>query len=674
MTENHVFGFGDEHTIQFAEDEIHMFSLAEQGPAGIEGDAGAPGTTADEMLKTTAVINASLQQLQSNAGELSAFWASTKAASVVGIDIAVTPWTVDAPSGHGVNLAEYKVDDVTKASIGATGLGTFDQVMVGGTAGSRFKLSGAYIEARTNDDSGYASIKGNIGYFSWGTYNSRVVDIANSYRIWTNSFHISDTFEIAFSSTSSYIGAKDLILSRYNDGVDTWLQIPTGKGLVADTVMVGGTGGVRLKLQSSIINVRTNNDLAYSGLRASYLLADNFRSTGNDVTAVVQSRLFAGAVGNTALEMATGIQQHSSGEGIGVHMMPTMDTTGTASGIACVTDLLGSLAGSGAHLIHDFRTAGVSKASIGADGRTQFSALLNAATGNEYAMRLDYEADKLTSGLAYGLYIDVTKTNVPDGTYPLMVNINGAPKVWADLNGELFLQSGLRIDQTKMRIDGGDIVTANSGGYYWSSTSAYNGSLDLALTRFDSSTAIYLDLSTGGGIMTPGGTSADPSYAFQDGGSGAIGLFRRSSNSIGLVMQNGERFYFSTTQFQSSTSGSFGLLRRAASATVPTLSPDNVDFNTGIGGAAGYVSIIATSTEVIRAMRDGSNNPVAKIMSVLGIVERSSDPAEPVEGECVVWLSDGVGKGDDGDVLIASQAGGSTTWSTLHDHSAGAAW
>jgi len=54
--------------------------------------------------------------------------------------------------------------------------------------------------------------------------------------------------------------------------------------------------------------------------------------------------------------------------------------------------------------------------------------------------------------------------------------------------------------------------------------------------------------------------------------------------------------------------------------------------------------------------------------------EKSADPAEPAEGEFVIWMSDGTGKGDDGDVMIASQAGGVTNYGTLFDHSAGAAW
>ena len=64
-------------------------------------------------------------------------------------------------------------------------------------------------------------------------------------------------------------------------------------------------------------------------------------------------------------------------------------------------------------------------------------------------------------------------------------------------------------------------------------------------------------------------------------------------------------------------------------------------------------------------------------MSCVGhvkMLERSSDPSEPSEGECVIWMSDGTGKGDDGDIIIASKAGGVTNWTTLFDHSLGAAW
>lgn len=62
------------------------------------------------------------------------------------------------------------------------------------------------------------------------------------------------------------------------------------------------------------------------------------------------------------------------------------------------------------------------------------------------------------------------------------------------------------------------------------------------------------------------------------------------------------------------------------------------------------------------------------VAGAIGMLELSVDPPQPLEGNCVIWMSNGAGKGDDGDVLIASKAGGVTKWTTLFDHSAGGAW
>lgn len=56
------------------------------------------------------------------------------------------------------------------------------------------------------------------------------------------------------------------------------------------------------------------------------------------------------------------------------------------------------------------------------------------------------------------------------------------------------------------------------------------------------------------------------------------------------------------------------------------------------------------------------------------LLERSSDPTKPTEGNCIVWMSDGTGLGDDGDIIIASTAGGVTNYAILFDHSAGTLW
>tara|TARA_R110000744_G_scaffold98003_1_gene189303 strand:+ start:46 stop:285 length:240 start_codon:yes stop_codon:yes gene_type:complete len=49
--------------------------------------------------------------------------------------------------------------------------------------------------------------------------------------------------------------------------------------------------------------------------------------------------------------------------------------------------------------------------------------------------------------------------------------------------------------------------------------------------------------------------------------------------------------------------------------------------------------------------------------------EKSADPVNPAEGHAVIWMSDGTGTGDDGDVLIKITAGGATKTTTLADFS-----
>lgn len=50
--------------------------------------------------------------------------------------------------------------------------------------------------------------------------------------------------------------------------------------------------------------------------------------------------------------------------------------------------------------------------------------------------------------------------------------------------------------------------------------------------------------------------------------------------------------------------------------------------------------------------------------------ELNADPPDPDEGEWVMWMSDGSGSGDDGDVLLKITAGGTTKTATLVDFSA----
>ncbi len=61
-------------------------------------------------------------------------------------------------------------------------------------------------------------------------------------------------------------------------------------------------------------------------------------------------------------------------------------------------------------------------------------------------------------------------------------------------------------------------------------------------------------------------------------------------------------------------------------------------------------------------------------MTVLKLWELSADPAEPTGGRGIIWISDGTGKGDAGDIMIASDSGGGTKYTTLFDYSGGTPW
>lgn len=54
---------------------------------------------------------------------------------------------------------------------------------------------------------------------------------------------------------------------------------------------------------------------------------------------------------------------------------------------------------------------------------------------------------------------------------------------------------------------------------------------------------------------------------------------------------------------------------------------------------------------------------------IIRIGEASADPDDPPEGQCVIWLSDGTGSGDDGDLMCKITAGGTTATGTIVDYS-----
>jgi hypothetical protein len=60
--------------------------------------------------------------------------------------------------------------------------------------------------------------------------------------------------------------------------------------------------------------------------------------------------------------------------------------------------------------------------------------------------------------------------------------------------------------------------------------------------------------------------------------------------------------------------------------------------------------------------------------NTIEFAERTSEPGKPAEGNAVLWMTNGAGIGDDGDVILGVTAGGSTKYTIIHDHSAATTW
>lgn len=93
----------------------------------------------------------------------------------------------------------------------------------------------------------------------------------------------------------------------------------------------------------------------------------------------------------------------------------------------------------------------------------------------------------------------------------------------------------------------------------------------------------------------------------------------------------------------------------------------------------GQILMYPTSTPVTAITIEHSYGHVAlgtqapdtrlDVNGALTLREKSDDPSNPDEGSCAIWMSDGTGTGDNGDIMISITAGGATKTATLIDFS-----
>jgi hypothetical protein len=145
------------------------------------------------------------------------------------------------------------------------------------------------------------------------------------------------------------------------------------------------------------------------------------------------------------------------------------------------------------------------------------------------------------------------------------------------------------------------------------------------------------------------------------------------SSSTAIGMQAAQRFVSS----QNTAIGYRAL--RGGDATPANNTGQN---NIGIGYQAGDAITTGSTNLVIGHDIDVDSPTGSNQINIadryfhdrIRLLERTSDPAKPAEGNVVIWMSDGTGLGDDGDIMIGSTAGGVTNYGTLFDHSGGTLW
>jgi hypothetical protein len=114
----------------------------------------------------------------------------------------------------------------------------------------------------------------------------------------------------------------------------------------------------------------------------------------------------------------------------------------------------------------------------------------------------------------------------------------------------------------------------------------------------------------------------------------------------------------------------FNNIKQAASETATGVAELATDAETVTGTDTGRAVTPANLTAKMAAPGAiGETAPSSGKFTTMTLSERSADPADPAEGHAVVWMSDGTGSGDDGDILFKITAGAVTKTATLVDFS-----
>jgi hypothetical protein len=300
-----------------------------------------------------------------------------------------------------------------------------------------------------------------------------------------------------------------------------------------------------------------------------------------------------------------------------------------------------------------------------------------------------------TSGDADVIFYGADGTSSPKHTFDKNGNYTLEGAQTFNSNAAVYVSDGGTDDYTQLKFDFPDITSANIGELTLFRNTDGSANSSLSIKTADNTNTnqhilrargdVDFNQSTGNanfggdvnvtGSINASGTANEIHIDNTDSGATSVsqstpGVFLTAGGmNVTSKYTPGLKFGSTDTSF-TTTNPKFlaGILGYATQAySVDTASGMGLAFFTTPDTSGATPSPV----EVMTLDQDGNVSAAGEIKGQqLAGLERSSNPSDPSEGEFVIWMSDGTGSGDDGDIMIKVTAGPTTKTATLLDFSA----
>jgi len=282
-----------------------------------------------------------------------------------------------------------------------------------------------------------------------------------------------------------------------------------------------------------------------------------------------------------------------------------------------------------------------------------------------------------------GIGLNVTDTASAAGSLLLDLQVGGTSQFRVSKGGRVTAQT-LTIGLGGQTAVASNTVVGLESGNSASLTGGDNVALGYRALR-DCTTAtetVAVGMSAGRNHTTGGGGVFVGAYAGFACTTGSNNICIGGYSGSNFTTQSFNVFIGRDAGIRTSSANNTALGYRALRGGDATPANNTGQNNIGIGYQAGDAITTGSTNIVIGHDIDVDSATGSNQINIgdryfhdrIRLLERTSDPAKPAEGNMIVWMSDGTGLGDDGDVIISSTAGGVTNYAILFDHSAGTLW